>query len=494
MGDVSASDAPGTTETVPVRLRTSLRGCSIPYVPYMVPLSWQRSQLSTLVNKVLATANDDAEHRAVPFDFIANGELLRTSLGEYIARSGTSAETTLELEYVRSTLPPVHRDSAMHDDWVASADARRSGCVLTASFDGVVRNYKMQDGQIDTEPAVYEPVSNTGARPSLTCARWLTHGAADAQGAVVVGDMAGTVSVWQVPPHEPRSTPVLNALDATFHKAPVSNVDVRAAVAPGERAKVLSAGWDGAVACWSVPTQIDSAQSSGAKRRKHKQNDKGRADTDESSAEVLQPDVVVHHVNFSLGASTAQILGSVAAPGNNARTLAVFAPDDEACLWTAGWDGTVKTWDIHAGGISTGQKSSDAVHLSLDAFNGSTGAQVVTGHMDNGLALYDFRDQVTNAAVAIHNAHAAPIGALRTHPQSRHMFASGSYDGRIKVWDVRSPKHALFALTQPTSSTKDTSQRQTKLLALDWTPDGNTLLAGGEDCRISVYHGNDIGQ
>ena len=108
-------------ETLPIRLRTSLPGCSIPYVPYMVPVAWRRSQLSTLVNKVLSTAG---EHRTVPFDFIVDGELLRTSLGEYLARKGLSPESTLELEYVRSTLPPVFRDAAVHDDWIAAVDAQ----------------------------------------------------------------------------------------------------------------------------------------------------------------------------------------------------------------------------------------------------------------------------------------------------------------------------------------------------------------------------------
>ena len=93
--------------TMPIRLRTSIPGCSIPYVPYMVPVTWRRSQLSTLVNKVLATAQDDREaYTSVPFDFIVDGTLLRCSLEEYLAQQGHSAETTLELEYIVSTLPP----------------------------------------------------------------------------------------------------------------------------------------------------------------------------------------------------------------------------------------------------------------------------------------------------------------------------------------------------------------------------------------------------
>jgi ribosome biogenesis protein YTM1 len=48
----------------------------------MVPSDWRRFQLSELINKVLGN------EQAVPFDFIVEDELLRTSLGGFTQAKG----------------------------------------------------------------------------------------------------------------------------------------------------------------------------------------------------------------------------------------------------------------------------------------------------------------------------------------------------------------------------------------------------------------------
>lgn len=461
--------------TVPIRLRTSLPGCSIPYVPYMVPVSWRRAQLSTLVNKVLATAA--GEHRPVPFDFIADGELLRSTLDEYITQKGLSPETTIELEYICSTLPPTLLDSAAHEDWVSAADARQSGKVLTASFDGNVRIYNVN--ALSEGPRTLEPVSS-GARPSLTSAKWLSNDA------VVTGAMDGLVSCWHVPPGESGSVPVIRSHDLRFHTAPVSSVDVGAL--QGDTIPVVSAAWNGTVAVWDVPPHVEAAPESSVKRRRTK-GSSAEAREDAQPASSTEPRVVLHHVAPAIGVQAATALGTSVTPGANSKTVAVLAGER---VWSAAWEGTVKAWDLAAGGIMVGQRSSDKVHLCIDALLPSASAEVVAGNMDHSVALFDLRDQVSTA-MSIANAHSAPVGAVRANPAVPQLFASGSYDGRIKVWDVRSPKQALFALTQPSASTGDAPAKRTKVLALDWSSDGKSIVAGGEDCRISVYQGASAG-
>lgn len=114
---------------VPVILRTSQATLSIPSIPYLVPTSWRRTQLSTLVNRLLQqdVASDTSTRKAIPFDFIINGELLRTSIDKYLASKGLTEETTVEIEYIRSTLPPTYTAAFEHDDWVSGVDASRDG-------------------------------------------------------------------------------------------------------------------------------------------------------------------------------------------------------------------------------------------------------------------------------------------------------------------------------------------------------------------------------
>ncbi|WFD40028.1 ribosome biogenesis protein ytm1 [Malassezia japonica] len=470
--------APGdAAATLPIRLRTSLPGCSIPYVPYMVPVNWRRSQLSTLVNKVLQTA--DAERATVPFDFIVDGELLRCSLEEYLAQNARSTEEALELEYIRSTLPPAFKDAATQDDWVAGIDAR-SSTVLVASYDGNVRLFDKQN--LEKEPVTYAPAYASGTT-SLTTAQWLAQ-----DETVVTGAMDGTVAVWRLPGSDAQTYQVLRAAELRHHTGPVTNVDVAQDGNP--TATVLSAGWDGSIALWDVPRDASFASAADEEATSKKRRTKGgSARAAAETIEAPPPTVVFSHVAATLGASAAKVLGTAPAPGNNART---FARLGEQSVWSAAWDGSVKHWDLSLGGLA-GEKASDKVPLCLDVMHGAAArVQVVTGHMDHSMALYDFRD-TTHNAIAIANAHTAPVSAVRSHPTSSYLLASGAYDGRIKVWDVRSPKQALFALSQPLATSQEAKKGQTKLLSVDWTADGNSVVAGGEDCRVSIYQGNAIG-
>lgn len=115
---------------VPIKLRTSQATLAIPDVPYLVPTTWRRTQLSTLVNRLLQQGGDEdasASAKSIPFDFIVDGQLLRTSLTQYLESKGLTEESTLDIEYVRSTLPPTFTASFEHDDWISAVDASREG-------------------------------------------------------------------------------------------------------------------------------------------------------------------------------------------------------------------------------------------------------------------------------------------------------------------------------------------------------------------------------
>lgn len=117
--------ADGSVRKLPIVLRTTQPTLSIPAVPYLVPTNWRRSQLSTLVNRLLHQGQDDAA--TIPFDFIVDGQLLRTSLGEWLLQKGLTEENTVDVYYVRSTLPPKFSAAFEHDDWISSVDASRDG-------------------------------------------------------------------------------------------------------------------------------------------------------------------------------------------------------------------------------------------------------------------------------------------------------------------------------------------------------------------------------
>nr|5DTC_A Chain A, Ribosome biogenesis protein YTM1 [Saccharomyces cerevisiae YJM1133]5DTC_B Chain B, Ribosome biogenesis protein YTM1 [Saccharomyces cerevisiae YJM1133] len=66
--------------------------------PMYAPISLKRYGLSEIVNHLLGS------EKPVPFDFLIEGELLRTSLHDYLTKKGLSSEASLNVEYTRAIL------------------------------------------------------------------------------------------------------------------------------------------------------------------------------------------------------------------------------------------------------------------------------------------------------------------------------------------------------------------------------------------------------
>lgn len=56
----------------------------------------------------------------VEFDFLINGELLRTSLNEHLKAKDVTTEVTVDVEYLERFPSPEPEDSLNHDDWVSA--------------------------------------------------------------------------------------------------------------------------------------------------------------------------------------------------------------------------------------------------------------------------------------------------------------------------------------------------------------------------------------
>jgi ribosome biogenesis protein YTM1 len=122
----SHSTSLSTTRQIPVTLFTRHSSLSIPPTPFFIPANWRRFQLSELINKVL---HSDPEHvqQPIPFDFLVDGEVLRGSLEAWLKRSGQDGESTIEIEYVRSMMPPEEGGRVEVDEWVSGLSLGRKG-------------------------------------------------------------------------------------------------------------------------------------------------------------------------------------------------------------------------------------------------------------------------------------------------------------------------------------------------------------------------------
>src|SRR3954454_16606068 len=104
-GGPSTSATASTDIQLPINLFTRDPSQSIPSSTYLIPASWRRFQLSELINKVLSKSTPGAA--PMPFEFIVEGELLRTTLDAWVkANRNGDVESTINVEYIRSLLPP----------------------------------------------------------------------------------------------------------------------------------------------------------------------------------------------------------------------------------------------------------------------------------------------------------------------------------------------------------------------------------------------------
>lgn len=480
----------------------------------MVPVSWKRTHLSTLVNKLVSSGDNEAlsGSAAVPFDFIIDANILRTSLTDYLDSQSLTSESTLTIEYVRSTLPPTYTAAFEQDDWISSVDCSHpsSSLFLTSSYDGTVRLFSATspDDAVMTLSTQTKASAWSGANASLTVARWTP----DHKSLATAG-MDGKVSMWNIS-DEDDEWKGGRKWSGESHNGPVSALDV--CRGPSSNS-VLSGGWEGMVALWDdvdMPAdgqEVDDEdeddmedsedESSSKKRRKGANGRSVKAKPDgaaSKSGSRMQPTMTMWHVSSTVNSVSGA--KNVAAP--NSRVSAVLferslgGEINSNRAWSAAHNGTIKGWDLGSGGIEHVQRSMPGEPrpiLCMDQLASSSADTFVTGHMERSLGLWDMRDTAQQVCTPISNAHNAPISVVRSNPKNSVLFASGSHDGTVKVWDTRSPRKALFTLQQQQARAAASSGKlQDKILALDWTLDGQTVVAGGQDKKISLYRGSGI--
>jgi len=133
---------------------------------------------------------------------------------------------------------------------------------------------------------------------------------------------------------------------------------------------------------------------------------------------------------------------------------------------SCGFDSTIRTWDIERGLCAHTITVSEKPFLALAL--PTTPETALAASADRSVTLFDLRTSATTAAAAKF-PHAATPAALVFAQGSGTQFASGAYDGVVRVWDVR-------------SATREVANARVwdgqKVLALDWA--GETLGVAGE--------------
>ncbi|KAL8695505.1 MAG: hypothetical protein Q9218_000083 [Villophora microphyllina] len=363
----------------------------------LINTDFHRSGLSQVVNKLLG------REKQIPFIFLINGVLLQTSLHEYLTQKGISFESTIELEYSKATMKPVHVGSFVHDDWVSSVDVLSNTGrerILSGSYDGLLRVWSMSSQITAASPGA----SDGGHTASIKAARFISPTQIASSG------FDRTIRIWNYSENDDLSPAALiPQIELYGHKAMVLALAVHQ---PSSR--ILSASADQSVGLWST----NEADAPAAPESCLSLRDIKRRETSSNPTPQRGP--------LALLKSHTEPVSSV-----------LFAPHDSTVAYSASWDHGLKTWDLTtATAVDTRVISHSIFSLvALPSLN-----LVAAGTSGRDVTLIDPRASATNIVAMTLKGHTNDVVSLATDPDNTNCLASGSHDGFCRIWDIRSVK------------------------------------------------------
>jgi ribosome biogenesis protein YTM1 len=421
----------------------------------------------------------------IPFDFLINGTFLRTTLDEYLTANGLSSETTINLQYVRSLIPPLYEASFEHDDWVSSVDVLSSTSnagkwsagqfavgqerILSASYDGLLRVWNKSGEAIATSASS----SAGGHTAGIKSAKFLS------STQIASAGLDRTIRLWKYSESEDHfSADLKPVLELYGHKGSVDSIAVH-----GPSSRILSASADGSIGFWSArksegPAAPASLISSGptAKRRKL---------TTSTSTPQRGP---------------LSLINSHTAPVSEV----IFDPRDATVAYSVSHDHTLRTIDLPTSSIVDTRTTSHPL-LSITALPGVSTQLLAAGTSARHITLIDPRASSTQINVMTLRGHTNKIVSLCPDPESSYGLVSGSHDGTCRIWDLRATRQGTKdegngVVGEPVYVVERESRKDEKrpvggegikVFGVNWDRDVG-IVSAGEDKRVQINRGKGV--
>ncbi|KAL1972359.1 hypothetical protein VTN31DRAFT_6773 [Thermomyces dupontii] len=444
--------------------------------PIFVPTGLRRYALSTLVNNLLGN------EKPIPLEFLINGTFLRTSLDEYLTANGLSAETTLEVEYVRALIPPLHVASFLHDDWVSAVDVLSAAShggesltpgqerVLSGSYDGMLRMWNMSSQTIAVSPSA----ADGGHTSAIKAAKVVS------PTQIASASLDRTVRVWQYTEEEDGfSATITPQLDLYGHTSAVNTLAVH-----GPSNRLLSASADSCVGFWTTQ----------------------KSEAPEAPADVLALNTARSAKRRKLNSTSTGTpqRGPLAmlTAHNGPVSAAIFDARDSTVGYSTSWDHTLRTWDLVTSALVDTRTTSHAL-LSLEHMPDLH--LLAAGTSARHITLIDPRVSATTVSAMTLRGHTNAVVTLARDPHSSYGLISGSHDGTCRIWDVRSTKtekdgvvgESIYSI--PRKSLEEEAREGTrrvggegiKVFSVCWDSTVG-IVSGGEDKRIQINRGEGV--
>lgn len=457
---VMAQSQVDVASTQNVRLRLTTREADLEIgetAPVLIPTSFRRYHLSQYINSQLHLS------KPVPFEIIINGDYLRTSIDDYLGQNGISAENTLTVEYVRARIPPRYVASYQHDDWVSDVSVSPAAVssplrILTASYDGHLRIWDTSSSVKATSAGA----SGAGHASSVKSARFIS------PTLIASASVDRTVKIWRYRENDEAQASLDPALDLYGHRGAVESVR-----ANDSTNRLLTASSDHTVGFWSTKKSDAPPVPEGLVPK---------IVTREGKRRKLNPAVTVPQ------RGPLSLLRAHTAPVSEA----VFDEGDPTVSYSCSFDHSIRTWDLVTG-TAVDTRTTQTPLFCITQLAGMS--LLAAGSASRDVKLIDPRASATQVVAMTLKGHRNHVVTLACDPNNGYALASGSHDGTVRIWDLRSTRsgrdgvtsQSIFTILRESLQGKpaSTSGEGIKVFGLDWHSQLG-LLSAGEDRQVQI--------
>jgi len=454
----------------------------VPSDPIAVPANIKRNGLNAIVNHLLNRrvvddendddGDDDDKLPPISFEFVFSNKLLRNNSKslEVLARNeGVSTEEVISIQYfiAQQSRPKNTGSSEQLPDWITSmthSNNKNNEILSIGGHDGSIRVYSTfkqntmkQEGIIKAHSGPIKCVSalslNEGSSTMIA---------------------SGSIDQTLVTHVYSNNNMVLHGVYGNGHFSSINSVSLLSD--NKNKVKMASGDWDGGLCIWNVScTTTDNEDTETSSIPKKKKMTTTTTISSLSSKEVSPI--------LSIKAHASNISGIAWGYNNNNNNN-----NDSTILFTSSWDHTMKSWNLEtSNNISTINCNNKVITCLSRCSNSNVCA---TGHPDCRIRLWDMRVSYNNSTKndtndkgggllddTLQPSHHEWISSIQWSYTNPYLLSSASYDGTIKVWDIRS-SYPLYTIRAHEKGEKSLCSCMTR---------DNILYSGGTDCIVKQY-------
>ena len=167
----------------------------------------------------------------------------------------------------------------------------------------------------------------------------------------------------------------------------------------------------------------------------------------------------------------------------NVRDVKWSHGDYDRIIATAVANGRIVVYDLQRPGLQLCRFQGHNRQVHRLAFNPHRAAWLLSGSQDGTIRMWDLRTASANRGLStcgskqIYQGNSDAIRDVRWSPSDGVVFATASDSGAIQMWDSRKTNAPLMRI----------AAHDRPCFAVDWHPDGKHIVSGGTDRQVKVW-------